>query len=122
MKKQRGITLIALIVTIIVLLILAGVAIGFIIGENGIIQKAEKAAEETKDAAEKETIEMADTSLKIDAYTKESNDGSSVDWTKYYTEENFNKYLGGNGIASNFVNNADGTIQFEYESNNRREN
>ena len=48
MKKENGITLIALVVTIIVLLIMAGVTISFLVGENGILGNAEKAAEETK--------------------------------------------------------------------------
>lgn len=40
MKKQKGITLIALVITIIVLLILAGVAITTLTGDNGILTKA----------------------------------------------------------------------------------
>ena len=42
-KKEKGITLIALVVTIIVLLILAGVAISLTIGQNGIFGKAQDA-------------------------------------------------------------------------------
>ena len=54
MKKQRGITLIALVITIIVLLILAGVSIAMLTGNNGILSQAQKASEETKIAEEKE--------------------------------------------------------------------
>jgi len=50
MKKQRGITLISLVVTIIVLIILAGVSINIILGKDGIINKAKEA---------KENIELA---------------------------------------------------------------
>ncbi len=46
-NKQEGITLIALVVTIIVLIILAGVSISMIVGENGIITQAKTAKEET---------------------------------------------------------------------------
>ena len=42
-EKERGITLIALITTIIVLLILAGITIGAITGNNGIIGQAQSA-------------------------------------------------------------------------------
>ena len=49
-KKQRGITLIALVVTIIVLIILAGVSIAMLVGENGIITQAQRAAQETEQA------------------------------------------------------------------------
>lgn len=43
MKRNQGITLIALVITIVVLIILAGVTINTIIGENGIIIKAQEA-------------------------------------------------------------------------------
>ncbi len=46
--KTQGITLIALVVTIIILLILAGITIGTLLGENGIITRATKAREEYK--------------------------------------------------------------------------
>ena len=49
-KNQTGITLIALVVTIIVLIILAGVSIAMIVGENGIITQAQRAAQETEQA------------------------------------------------------------------------
>ena len=49
-KKQRGITLIALVVSIIVLIILAGVSIVMLVGENGIITQAQRAKEETEQA------------------------------------------------------------------------
>lgn len=59
MKKERGITLIALVITIIVLLILAGVTINLVIGENGIIEGATGAKEIQKKAEVKEKIEIA---------------------------------------------------------------
>ena len=58
-KKERGITLIALITTIIVLLILAGISIGAITGSNGIIGQAQSAKEETEIAQEKEIIDIS---------------------------------------------------------------
>ena len=42
MRKNRGITLIALVITIIVLLILAGVSIASLMGENGILRKSDE--------------------------------------------------------------------------------
>lgn len=53
MKNQKGITLIALVITIIVLLILAGVAIAMLQGDNGILTKA-KEARDTSDAKDLE--------------------------------------------------------------------
>ena len=55
--KKDGITLISLVVTIVVLLILAGVSINTVLGDGGIIKKAKEAAEKTAAAQEKEMIE-----------------------------------------------------------------
>ena len=59
LKLQKGITLIALVVTIIVLLILAGVSVSMITGENGILKKATEASEKTKIATEEEQRGLA---------------------------------------------------------------
>ncbi len=59
MKKNKGITLIALVITIIVLLILAGVSIATLLGENGILSQATKAVEKTNNATEKEKVQLA---------------------------------------------------------------
>lgn len=56
MKKQKGITLIAMIITIIVMLILAGVSVNIGIGNNGILDNSEKAAENTKISEAKEFL------------------------------------------------------------------
>lgn len=56
MKNQKGITLIALVITIIVLLILAGITIAMLTGENGLITKASDAASETAVANAKDSI------------------------------------------------------------------
>lgn len=53
MKKERGISLVALVVTIIVLIILAGVSINMVLGENGIVTMA-KLAKENMEIAQKE--------------------------------------------------------------------
>ncbi len=58
-KTQKGITLLALVITIIVLLILAGITINAITGENGIIGNAGRAKEEAEIANEKEILEKA---------------------------------------------------------------
>ena len=58
-KKEKGITLIALVVTIVVLLILAGVAISMLTGENGIINQALQAKEQNEIAEEKEKVQLA---------------------------------------------------------------
>ena len=62
LKTNNGITLIALVITIIVLLILAGVTIATLTGDNGILTKANDAKEETIIAQEKEQIALAQSS------------------------------------------------------------
>ena len=57
--KEKGITLIALIVTIIVLIILAGITIATLTGDDGIISNANNAKEETEIANEKEIVDRA---------------------------------------------------------------
>ena len=57
-KNRKGITLIALVVTIVVLLILAGITISLVFSENGIIAKAREAADKTKEAVINEQAQM----------------------------------------------------------------
>ena len=59
LKNKSGITLIALVVTIVVLLILAGVSISMLAGENGIIKRAQEAKEKSEIAEEKELVEIS---------------------------------------------------------------
>ena len=58
-EKNRGITLIALVVTIIVLIILEGISISMLTGQNGILNRAVEAKEKTQVANEKEAVNMA---------------------------------------------------------------
>ena len=55
-KEMKGITLVALVITIVVLLILAGVSINTVLGDDGIIKKAKEAAEATKQASAEEEM------------------------------------------------------------------
>ena len=57
-KTQKGITLIALIITVIVMLILAGVAINMTIGDNGIFRKSQEGAEVYKNSANNEATSL----------------------------------------------------------------
>ena len=80
MKNQKGITLIALIITILVLLILAGVSISMVIGNNGIINKAQNAKSTYSLAELEELANIEYTSLKINDYVIGLNevDGQTV--------------------------------------------
>lgn len=58
MKENKGITLIALVITIIILLILAGISIATLTGENGLLTKASKADKDADIADTKEQIKL----------------------------------------------------------------
>ena len=58
-KKEKGITLIALVITIIVLLILAGVSIAMLTGQNGILTQAQKAKTTTENKNAEEKVKIA---------------------------------------------------------------
>ena len=58
-KKEKGITIIALVVTIVILLILASISIGALTGDNGIIDQAHTAKEDTEIASWEEQIDLA---------------------------------------------------------------
>lgn len=69
-KSKKGITLIALILTVVILMILAGIAISMLTGENSIISKAHQASEKWKNATQKEADLVADYDYSIDALEK----------------------------------------------------
>ena len=68
--SMKGITLIALVVTIVVLLILAGVSISMLTGENGIITQASKAKEGSEIGNEEEIVKLAVSDAKSKSYAQ----------------------------------------------------
>ena len=115
MKKNKGITLVALVVTIVVLLILAGVSINLVLGNNGIIAKAKDA--ETKSA------EASQNDLKgMNALTEEMNNAlgekPKVDLSKYkigeyvnYTYDTAENYVLTSATCGSSSNPTDGIPQ-----------
>lgn len=69
-KEQKGITLIALVITIIVLLILAGVSIAMLGGQNGILTQSNNAKRETSRAEAVEKINLSLNAVKAKVYEK----------------------------------------------------
>lgn len=67
MKNQKGITLIALVITIIVLLILAGVSIAMLTGQNGVLTRSNQAKTDTAKAEVVEIINMELNAIYTDA-------------------------------------------------------
>ena len=68
-RNTKGITLIALVVTVIVLIILAGVSISLVLGENGIVNKAKKAKENTELAKVEEETRLNELAKQIEEGT-----------------------------------------------------
>ena len=103
--RNKGITLIALVITIIVLLILAAVSIATLTGENGILTRAQDAKTNTEIAEEKEAIGIAYNGVMTD------NLGTGVEAKALENELRSNGYT--NATA---VDNGDGTITVTFES------
>ena len=73
-RKNRGITLIALVITIIVLLILAGITISMLFGENGLLNRATDATEEYSESEVRTKVELLLSEYVIDKTTGENKD------------------------------------------------
>ena len=112
-KKQKGITLIALVITIIVLLILAGISINLVVGENGILKQAQNAVSSHKAGAAKEEVGFAWSSCQTE-YMQEIASNQGVDKSSFFTAEKLNANLGGKGTVSNvtYSENGDSTLTY----------
>ncbi len=124
-SNNRGITLVALVVTIIVLLILAGVSISLVLGNNGVITKASTAVTENRKATAQEDIAMAWASCETD-YLNEWTKNTSLVKSEYLSPDTIankfnNQYLTG-GQASNISREEDGSITGTYTSDDKNTN
>ena len=81
-RKQKGITLIALVITIIVLLILAGVTIAMVVGDNGILSRSREAKDTTNIKKIQEEVDLEAADLVAEYHTKDSGEvtGSAGDY------------------------------------------
>ena len=90
MRNNKGITLIALVITIIVLLVLAGVSIAMVTGQNGILNQASRAGAQTQVAEAKEMAGM-DLSAKV---------------AEFYEAKYVNNTIARNTTVQSYVTNA----------------
>lgn len=86
LKEQKGITLVALVITIIVLLILAGVSISLVVGNNGVLNQASNAVTNTRTAEVKQAIQLALQTAETEYYAKMASEGTADRATVYSTE------------------------------------
>ena len=85
MKNQKGITLIALVITIIVLLILAGVSIAMLTGQNGILTQAQNANDATLKGEAEEAVKLAINTIMTNKSAEEAGVNSNTTITKLTT-------------------------------------
>ncbi len=90
MQRKSGITLISLVVTIIVLLILAGVTISALSGDNGILTRTQEAKEKTDKSSQRENDILLDTEYEMNEYLE----GNEPIYAMLYnTNETMNKII-----------------------------
>lgn len=77
MKNQKGITLVALVITIVVLLILAGVTISMVMGDNGVLSNSQKAKEESATGTANDSLSSALSSISTNYYAAQSGNGAT---------------------------------------------
>ena len=78
-KRQEGITLVALVITVVVMLILAGVAISAVVDGDGLFSKTRQAAETYENAADKEGYMLENLMGQIDHYIQDNGTGTGDD-------------------------------------------
>ena len=120
-SKQYGITLIALVITIIVLLILAGVTISVLAGDNGLLTKASDVKQSSKEAEIREKIQLAVIAAKTNSTVK-LEEALEEELIKEFGTDNYEIIVVGQGyiiIVDNIQYRIEenGTVQKENQSN-----
>ena len=95
MRNNKGVTLVALVITIIVLLILAGVSLAMLTGDSGILTNADAAKKETAISNAKSSIEMAYMDIKTEVYALEAKKttAQAVTFTSAQMKKAAEKYI-----------------------------
>lgn len=111
LKEEKGITLIALVITIVVLLILAGVSIATLTGNNGLLTKANESKTKTEEAQEKEGVGLA-------VISSQMKDVSSLEITKENLEKDLKTQFGTNEEFT-ITDNGDGSFTIKFDNTGR---
>ena len=93
MRKYKGITLISLVITVVILIILAGIGIYAVLGNNGILNKAKEAKDETLKQAATEKMNLKITNIQIDTYGKEQRMPTLQEFSDGLCEDNEIQYV-----------------------------
>lgn len=92
-RDENGITLIALIITIIIMLILAGVALALVVGNNGLIKLSKDARNETNMQAAIEKINLKITNSQMNSYGRNQNELTLQDLANDFCEDEEIEYV-----------------------------
>lgn len=119
--KNQAITLISLIITIIILLILAGVTINIALGNNGIIKLAEDASEKYKNAYEKELNDLTQVNNEIGiASNRETVNIDKEEYDKLKAKGTWELLASASGTENKTINNINDysmlSMQFVYNN------
>ena len=101
MKNQKGITLVALVITIIVLLILAGVSISLVIGNNGVLTQASNSVVVNKAADAKQALQMAQVAAETYYYTEWAKNSATVRYSPAVGTQGQEGYVAADGAYLN---------------------
>ena len=125
MKKERGITLVALVITVIIILILAGVALSLITGEEGLFARTNHAASLYKDASQTEADKVGQ--LINSEYMGGKGSGTAPEpdipepniTTTFIPETNINPsiYNEGKGVKVEITDSTNSGYQLQYSTN-----
>ncbi len=91
LKREKGITLVALSVTIIIMIILAGITVRGLFGENGLVEQAKRARDDTKESAQKDKESRNKLEQEYDEMLEENSGGSNAPST--VTDAKNNSYV-----------------------------
>jgi hypothetical protein len=115
LSNKRGITLVALVITIIVLLILAGVSLAMALGNNGVLTRSSEAVVKTDEATAVMDVKVAYAAVVTDYFADIVAQGKTDSRMSYVTEEKLQNEIGNLGEISNFSKDeAKGEITLDY--------
>ena len=100
-RKEKGITLLALIITVVIMIILAAVTINVTLGDGGLVQQAQHAAEQTANATKSEQEQLEDAASKVNEII--AGIGSGGDITNSTGGEDTNQVGETNSVDTNSV-------------------
>ena len=106
-RKEKGITLVALVITVIIIIILATVTLNFTFGEDGIVTRAEQAAQLAEESTAMEEMGLYLAGLKFTQVAEED----------FRLADYLSNNIGNDGLED-FLNNGDGYGQVSYNGHN----